>query len=116
MVEETMKRFGRIDILINNAGALWWKKVVDTDMKRYDLINSINSSKYTASSSFCCPLFHQQHLRLLCFSRFSLLTGATFACTKACLPHMLRQGFGRIVVMSPPISLDVLSGLYFLSD
>jgi citronellol/citronellal dehydrogenase len=43
MVEETMKRFGRIDILINNAGALWWKKVVDTDMKRYDLINSINS-------------------------------------------------------------------------
>lgn len=43
MVEETMRRFGRIDILINNAGALWWKKVVDTDMKRYDLINSINS-------------------------------------------------------------------------
>jgi len=23
-----------VDILINNAGALWWKKLVDTPMKR----------------------------------------------------------------------------------
>lgn len=24
-IDQTMKRFGRIDCLINNAGALWWK-------------------------------------------------------------------------------------------
>jgi len=86
MVEETVRRFGRIDILINNAGALWWKKMIDTDMKRYDLINQIN-------------------------------VRATYACTRACLPHMLRQGFGRVVIMSPPISLHGLDGkvAYFIS-
>jgi len=86
MVEETVRRFGRIDILINNAGALWWKNVVDTDMKRYDLINGVNSR-------------------------------GSFACTQACLPHMLRQGYGRIVVMSPPINLNVMAGKvgYFIS-
>lgn len=34
---------GRVDILINNAGALWWKKVIDTPVSKYDLINQINS-------------------------------------------------------------------------
>jgi len=43
VVAKTMEVFGRIDILINNAGALWWKNVEDTPMKRYDLINEVNS-------------------------------------------------------------------------
>jgi len=79
MVSEVMKRFGRIDILINNAGALWWKNVVDTPMKRYDLINSIN-------------------------------VRGSFACSKSCLPIFLKQGYGRILVMSPPIDLTIMAG------
>ncbi len=37
-----MERFGKIDILINNAGALWWRPVLETPTKRFDLIMSIN--------------------------------------------------------------------------
>jgi NAD(P)-dependent dehydrogenase (short-subunit alcohol dehydrogenase family) len=42
-VDATVAAFGRIDILINNASALWWQDVVDTPVKKYDLITSINS-------------------------------------------------------------------------
>lgn len=49
MVEKVLNKWGRIDILINNAGALWWKNMVDTPMKRYDLINGVN-----ARGTFAC--------------------------------------------------------------
>jgi len=42
MVEATAAHFGGIDILINNAGALWWEKVLDTPPKRYDLLWDVN--------------------------------------------------------------------------
>ena len=42
-VEATMAAFGRVDILINNASALWWRDIVDTPAKKYDLITSINA-------------------------------------------------------------------------
>jgi len=79
MAERTMETFGRIDILINNAGALWWRPVVETPMKRYDLVNEVNSR-------------------------------AAFACTQACLPHLLADGGGHVLVFSPPIDLTVLGG------
>ncbi len=42
-VKQTYDKWGRIDVLINNAGALWWKPIKDTPAKKYDLINSVNS-------------------------------------------------------------------------
>jgi citronellol/citronellal dehydrogenase len=41
-VKAAIESFGRVDALINNAGALWWADVVDTPVKRFDLIMSIN--------------------------------------------------------------------------
>ena len=43
MVEAVVARFGRIDILINNASALWWQDIADTPTKKYDLINQVNA-------------------------------------------------------------------------
>ena len=42
-VKKTYEKWGRIDLLINNAGALWWKPIEQTPAKRYDIINQINS-------------------------------------------------------------------------
>lgn len=42
MVERTIETFGRLDVLINNAGALWWERVLDTPPKRLDLMWQIN--------------------------------------------------------------------------
>lgn len=42
LVAAAKEKFGGIDILINNAGALWWKPVVDTPPKRFDLMMDVN--------------------------------------------------------------------------
>jgi citronellol/citronellal dehydrogenase len=41
-IEETIKTFGRIDIVVNNASALWWQPIEGTPLPKYDLITSIN--------------------------------------------------------------------------
>lgn len=54
-VSDVMEKFGRIDILINNASALWWQHIVDTPTKRYDLIHSINARGTFMMTRECLP-------------------------------------------------------------
>lgn len=74
-VKTTVEKFGRIDILVNNASALWWHTMVDTPRNKYDLITQINAR-------------------------------GSFLMTKACLPHMAKNGWGRIINTSPPIQTN----------
>lgn len=71
-VAKAIEVFGRVDILINNASALWWQDIVGTPTNKYDLITTLN-------------------------------TRGSFVLTKACLPHMMKNRFGRVITMSPPI-------------
>jgi citronellol/citronellal dehydrogenase len=71
-VAKTIEKFGRIDVLINNAGALWWADVLETPVKKFDLIMGIN-------------------------------VRAAFVLSRAVLPHMIKQRWGHIVMMSPPV-------------
>ncbi len=73
MIEKTVAEFGRIDILINNAGALWWQKVIDTPPKRFDLMMGVN-------------------------------VRAAYLTSHYALPHMVKQRWGHIINMCPPIS------------
>ncbi|MCX8228346.1 MAG: SDR family oxidoreductase [Planctomycetota bacterium] len=42
MISMAMDCFGRLDILINNAGALWVGPIQDTPAKRFDLVHEVN--------------------------------------------------------------------------
>lgn len=85
-VEEAAAHFGRIDALVNNAGALWWADVVETPVKKFDHVMSVN-------------------LR------------ASFVLSRAALPHMIKQRWGHIVMMSPPAEASDCShhGAYAVS-
>lgn len=80
LMQRTAAEFNqRIDILICNSGALWWRDVDQTPMSRYDLVNGVNAR-------------------------------GTFACVHAALPYMKKGGFGRIIVMSPPLDMRMVGG------
>jgi citronellol/citronellal dehydrogenase len=57
MVDATVARFGRLDILINNAGALWWQPILDTPPKRYDLMWEIN-----VRAAYLCAYYALPHM------------------------------------------------------
>ncbi len=78
LVDTTIKRFGKIDILINNAGALWWKNMLETPVEKYDLVNNVNSR-------------------------------ATYTLSQLCLPHMLKNKWGHIIMQSPPFTPEYIN-------
>jgi citronellol/citronellal dehydrogenase len=49
LAAQARARFGRIDVLINNAGALWWRPLLETPAKRFDLVVGVN-----ARAAFLC--------------------------------------------------------------
>ena len=49
LAKQTLDRFGRIDLLVNNAGALHWAGILDTPPKRFDLVMGVN-----ARAAFLC--------------------------------------------------------------
>jgi citronellol/citronellal dehydrogenase len=54
-VAATVERFGGIDILVNNASAIWLRGVLDTPMKRFDLMQQVNSRGTFLCSQACLP-------------------------------------------------------------
>ena len=54
-VEQTVSRFGGIDICINNASAISLTGTLATEMKRYDLMNQVNARGTYLVSKLCIP-------------------------------------------------------------
>ena len=80
LVKTTIKYFGRIDILINNPDALWWKSMLKIPVKKYDSINNVNSR-------------------------------AAYTLSQLCLPHMLKNNWGHIIMQSPPLTPKYINNL-----
>jgi len=78
-VAATLDKFGRIDAVINNAGALWWRNMDATPMRRFDLVMEVNAR-------------------------------GAYAVTEAFLPTMKAQKSGHVIMMSPPVDLNVVPG------
>lgn len=54
-VDQAAARFGGIDICVNNASAISLTGTLQTDMKRYDLMNQINTRGTFLVSRACIP-------------------------------------------------------------
>ncbi|HET8555117.1 MAG TPA: NAD(P)-dependent oxidoreductase [Rhodanobacteraceae bacterium] len=52
---ETAGHFGGIDIVVNNASAIWLAGIEDTPMKRYDLMQQVNARGTYVTTQACLP-------------------------------------------------------------
>lgn len=81
-VRQAIQRYGRIDVLVYNSGAIWWSSVEKTPMKRFKLMQSVNPEGLYGFVQACLPHFYKHG----------------------------EKGKGRIVVISPPIYSRFLRG------
>ncbi len=54
-IRQTVAKFGGIDACVNNASAIQLTGTLDTDMKRYDLMNGINARGTFMVGKHCIP-------------------------------------------------------------
>ncbi|KAM3482384.1 hypothetical protein MY5147_000232 [Beauveria neobassiana] len=79
LIAQTIAKYGRLDVLIYNSGAIYWASVQDTPLKRFKLMQSVNPEGLYATIQAALP-----HL------------------TQAPSSSSSSSG-GRILVVSPPI-------------
>ncbi|TAL73538.1 MAG: NAD(P)-dependent oxidoreductase [Rhodanobacter sp.] len=68
-VAATVAKFGGIDILVNNASAIWLRGTLETPMKRFDLMQQVNARGSFLCAQTCLPhLFKAEnpHILTLC--------------------------------------------------
>lgn len=97
MVEESISRFGKIDILANNVGTLIMKALVPLPEVKTHLSEIL--------PNFDTPTTEEEwHLQ-----RDTNVTGA-FLCLRAIAPHMIRQKKGKIINIS---SIEAMRGFTY---
>lgn len=78
LVDQTVAKYSRLDVLVYNSGAIWWSSVEKTPMKRFQLMQKVNPEGLYAALQASFPHFYRNE-------------GAG------------GKGKGRVVVISPPI-------------
>ncbi|WP_017913429.1 NAD(P)-dependent oxidoreductase [Xanthomonas sp. SHU 166] len=54
-VAATVEAFGGIDVLVNNASAIWLRGALETPMKRFDLMQQVNARGSFLCAQACLP-------------------------------------------------------------
>ena len=56
-VKTCISHFGSLDVVVYNSGAIMWKKVIDTSMKRFNLLLDVNIKGAYALTQAVLPSF-----------------------------------------------------------
>jgi citronellol/citronellal dehydrogenase len=59
-VKSALDQWGRIDFLVNNAGALFWQPLASTPLKRFDLVMDVNARAAFACTHHVLPAMKEQ--------------------------------------------------------
>jgi citronellol/citronellal dehydrogenase len=94
-IDRTVEELGRIDILINNAGAIWVQPVVLTPPKKFDLMMSVNVRASYLTAYYALPHMQRQkwgHILNMC-------PGLTMNASPGRTPYMISKlGMARLAM------------------
>ncbi|KAF2218358.1 putative Hydroxysteroid dehydrogenase-like protein 2 [Elsinoe ampelina] len=57
MVDTVVQKFGRLDVVVYNSGAIWWSSVEGTPVKRFQLMQQVNPQGLYATVQAALPHF-----------------------------------------------------------
>lgn len=101
MVKGAVEAFSRVDYLICNSGALWWRNVEDTPMDRYDLVHEVNVRGSFMCTRECLKVMKKQKFgRIIVMSppiELRWLTGHVAYCISKYGMTMLAMGLAKEV-------------------
>eukprot|EP00924_Labyrinthula_sp_SR-Ha-C_P000843 augustus_masked-scaffold_7-processed-gene-5.9-mRNA-1 protein AED:0.03 eAED:0.04 QI:0/-1/0/1/-1/1/1/0/354 len=92
LVYKTVEKLGRIDIVVNNASALWWQDIVDTPVKRMDMIYQVNARGTFLLTQLCLPFLSLKFPENYVNKELMEIAQKN-----------KKEAFGRVINMSPQI-------------
>jgi len=97
LVQVTMERFGRIDVLVNNAGVAFYRPILETPLKRWELVLRVNLiGAFLCSKAVLPQMIKQGNGSIINISSLAaderdegtVPTGAAYAVSKAGLDRL----------------------------
>jgi NAD(P)-dependent dehydrogenase (short-subunit alcohol dehydrogenase family) len=87
------ERFGRIDVLVNNAGIMWVQDITDTTPEEFDEVVGINlKSMYLCSKAVIPTMVEQQKGSIVMLASISSFVGQEFGGPSTWLYNVTKAG------------------------
>jgi citronellol/citronellal dehydrogenase len=103
MVERVLAELGRIDVLVNNAGTAFPRPVIETPLKRWDLVLRVNLTGAFLCSRAVLPAMMERRggsivniTSIDATTETSGFTGAAYGVSKAALDRFTRSLAGEV--------------------
>ena len=109
-VDETVKRFGRIDALVNNAGIAVFKPLLETTQDEWERVLAVNLTGPFLLTQMCAPIMLETsggsivNIGSISGLRASTLRVA-YGTSKAALAHLTRQQSAELGAMGIRVNL-----------
>lgn len=119
MIQATMEKFSRIDVLVNNAGMSMWSTVEDVkDVSLFKQIIDVNLLGSVYCTKFALPYLKQSQGRIVAISSVAGLTGVPTHAVYSASKHAVNGFFEslRIELVRTGVSITIVAPDFVQSE